>query len=120
MEKRICLECSQRLVGRKDKKFCTSECRSTYNNRLNGASTNLIRRVNAILRKNRRILKELNPKGKTKIKRQKLALEGFNFDYFTNIYETKGGKQYFFCYDQGYIKLEKDLLALVERETYVS
>ena len=120
MEKRICLECGQRLAGRADKKFCTSECRSAYNNKLNGASTNLIRRVNSILRKNRRILKNLNPNGKTKISLQKLALAGFNFDYFTNIYETKAGKKYFFCYDQGYINLENEILALVERETYVA
>jgi len=119
MEKRKCLECNQRLAGRADKKFCNSECRSAYNNRLNGASTNLIRRVNAILRKNRRILKKMNPNGKSKIQMQKLSLEGFNFDYFTNIYQTKAGKQYFFCYDQGYLKLENDILALVERESYV-
>ncbi len=65
-------------------------------------------------------MKKMNPKGKTKISLQKLALEGFNFDYFTNIYETKAGKKYYFCYDQGYLRLEKDLLALVERETYVA
>lgn len=119
MKSKTCLECGNKIAGRADKKYCSSECRSAFNNRLNGESTNLIRRVNNILRKNRRILKNLNPNGKRKIDRQKLMEEGFNFNYFTNIYQTKDKRKYYFCYDQGYIELEKTNLALVERKEYV-
>lgn len=49
----------------------------------------------------------------------KLIELGLNFDYFTNIYKTKAGKTYFFCYDQGYIELEDEYYALVVKQDYV-
>ena len=38
---------------------------------------------------------------------------------YTNVYETKKGMRYHFCYDQGYLKLEEGWYALVERQEYV-
>ena len=78
-----------------------------------------MRNINNILRKNRRILAELNPHGKAKIHRDKLTERGFKFSYFTNIYQTKNGHRYHFCYDQGYIELEGDMFTLVVRQSYV-
>jgi len=107
-------------MGRADKKYCSSDCRPSYNNKLNSDVTNMIRRVNGVLRKNRRIMKKLNPSGKAKVTMDRLSQEGFNFNYFTNLYETKAGKKYYFCYDQGYLSLGNNYFALVEREDYVS
>jgi hypothetical protein len=78
-----------------------------------------MRKVNNNLRKNRRILDKFNPKGKGKVHRLALLEEGFNFHYFTNIYKTKSGKEYFFVYDQGYIKLDDDYFGLVIKQDYV-
>ncbi len=117
---RKCLECGEEIEGRVDKKFCSDQCRNTYNNRLNSDSINYVRKVNAILRKNRRVLSILNPNGKTKVSKSQLASEGFNFDYFTNVYQTKQGKTYYFCYDQGFLKLDEDLYALVVKQEYVN
>ena len=49
----------------------------------------------------------------------RLAEDGFNFHYFTNIYTTQKGATYFFCYDQGYVKLEGDQFMLVHKQDYV-
>lgn len=117
--KRECLECKSQFFGRKDKKFCSDACRNTYNNRLNSDVVKIIRNINHLLRKNRRILADLNPKGKAKVSRSKLVEKGFNFNYFTNVYQTKAGKSYHFCYDQGYLELEGDYFALVVRQEYV-
>ncbi|SOC79664.1 hypothetical protein SAMN06296241_1195 [Salinimicrobium sediminis] len=114
MEK-TCLECGEKIVGRTDKKFCSDYCRNAYNNNLNKDSKNLVRNVNNQLRKNYRILEELNPDGKIRISKLKLAAKGFNFDYFTSIYTTKTGNTYYFVYDQGYLPLEGDSYALVKR-----
>ena len=65
--KRKCIECGDSFHGRADKKFCSDQCRSAYNNRLNSDATNFVRNINNTLRKNRRILEELNPSGKTKV-----------------------------------------------------
>lgn len=116
---RKCLECGERLHGRKDQKFCGDYCRNTFNNRLNEDSNNYMRRINNILRKNRRILFKLNPDGKKTVDGMSLAEDGFNFHYYTNIYTTKTGNQYFFCYDQGYIKLDDNQYMLVHKQDYV-
>jgi predicted nucleic acid-binding Zn ribbon protein len=118
-EVRKCKECGQVLNGRKDQKFCSDYCRNTYNNRQNEDATAYVRRINNILRKNRRILASMNPTGKVTVDGIRLAEEGFNFHYFTNIYQTRKGSQYFFCYEQGYIKLENDQYMLVHKQDYV-
>ncbi|SDR97374.1 hypothetical protein [Christiangramia echinicola] len=114
MEK-ACPECGEKLLGRTDKKFCSDYCRNSHHNKANKNTSNLIRNTNNLLRKNYRILEELNPTHKTTVARTKLLTKGFNFEYFTSIYTTKTGNQYFFVYDMGYLKLEKDLYALVKR-----
>ena len=48
-----------------------------------------------------------------------LAEEGFNFHYYTNMYSTKTGSTYIFCYDQGYLKLDDDRYMLVHKQDYV-
>ncbi|MEZ5038992.1 MAG: hypothetical protein R2828_03845 [Saprospiraceae bacterium] len=114
-----CLECGDDFIGRADKKFCSPQCRSSYNNRLNSDGTNFVRNINNILRKNRRILAELNPAGKAKVRKDQLLERGFKFSYFTNQYRTQSGNTYCFCYDQGYLALEDDYYALVVRQVYV-
>lgn len=120
MTERKCRECNETLRGRKDQKFCCDQCRNTFNNRLNEDVNNYVRRINSILRKNRRILSHLNPEGKKTVDLFTLAEEGFSFHYFTNTYKTKKGKTYFFCYDQGYTLLESGHYMLVHKEDYVN
>lgn len=117
--KRKCQHCERELFGRRDKKYCSDQCRVANYNELNRDATKFMTNINNTLRKNRRILKALNPKGKAKVTKTQMLDEGFNFSYFTNIYKTKGGKVYYFCYEQGYLKLEANLYALVEKHEYV-
>jgi hypothetical protein len=119
MQKRLCLECESPFDGRADKKFCCDQCRTTHYNKLNTDQNKFVRNINAILRKNRRILEMLNPNGKTTITKTELLDEGFKLGYFTNEYKTKTGKTYRFCYEQGYLQLEDNLFALVFRKEYV-
>lgn len=118
MEKK-CLQCGEKILGRVDKKFCCDQCRNTYNNLQNRDANNYIRNVNNILRKNHRILSELNPNGKINLPKQKLFEKGFNFNYHTNIFETKAGKVYHFCYDQGYLFIDNEYVTLVVKKEYV-
>ena len=113
---KTCLECSDKIVGREDKKFCSDSCRNAYNNKINKDSTNFMRNVNNKLRKNYRILSELNTDGKSKATRDKMLNKGFDFDFFTNILQTKTGNTYYFLYDQGYRSLDNDYFMLVKKE----
>lgn len=111
-----CLACGEKIVGRSDKKFCGDECRNTYNNGLNKDSTNLMRNINNRLRKNYRILSQLNfVDGKAKTTRTRLLTEGFDFEYFTNIKVYKNGAEYRFIYGIGYRYLEEDWVLVVNR-----
>ena len=118
-EKNECLECGKPLIGRSDKRFCDDSCRNANYNKSNRSTSNYMRKVNRILSKNRLILEGLNPNETTKVSRKKLTTEGFNFDFYTNIYQTKNGKTYFFCYDHGYLDLGNDRFALVVKKEYV-
>ncbi|MFI5161636.1 MAG: hypothetical protein ACHQHN_10190 [Sphingobacteriales bacterium] len=113
---RYCLDCGEVLHGRADKKFCNDQCRNNYNNQLNSDSYNLVRNVNNILKRNRRIMEELNPSGKTKTTKQKMAAKGFDFEYHTRTYQTQNGKTYHFSYEYGYLPLDGDDVLLVKRE----
>lgn len=119
MENKKCPECGFELIGRSDKKFCSDQCRNTFNNRSKKDSNNYVRQINGLLRKNRRILEELNPNGKSKTNQGTLTQKGFNFDYYTNTYSTKAGKTYYFCYEYGYLPLEDGYYALVKKQEYV-
>ena len=116
MEKKECLECKELVKGRVDKKFCSDDCRNAYNNRVNKDSKNLIRNINNRLRKNYKIVSELNTTGKTKVTRTKLYDKGFDFQFFTSIYKTKTGNTYFYIYDEGYLPLENETFLLIKRE----
>ncbi|WP_395054888.1 hypothetical protein [Flavobacterium sp.] len=111
-----CLECNEKIVGREDKKFCSDGCRNAYNNKMNKDSTNYMRNVNNKLRKNYRILVDLNPDGKGKTTKTKLLSKGFDFEYMTNVLTTNTGNTYYFIYDQGYRFLENDFYMLVKKE----
>ncbi|OMQ12463.1 hypothetical protein [[Flexibacter] sp. ATCC 35103] len=113
---KACLECFEKIVGREDKKFCSDSCRNAYNNKINKDSNNFMRNVNNKLRKNYRILSELNTDGKSRATRDKMINKGFDFDFFTNILQTKTGNTYYFLYDQGYRSLDNDYFMLVKKE----
>jgi len=110
---KVCLECGGKISGRADKKFCSDQCRVSYNNKLNRDETAYMNNVTNVLRKNRRVLLELNTTGKTKVNRDKLNEKGFDFNYFTSQYKTKDGSVYNFCYEQGYLPLENNWYLLV-------
>jgi hypothetical protein len=113
-----CQTCQKPIRGRSDKKFCNDYCRNTFNNNLKASANNLVRNINNTLGKNRRILESLFEKEEeiTKTTKEKLLQKGFQFKFFTHTYTNKKGNVYFFCYDLGYLPLEKDWYLLVKRK----
>lgn len=85
-----------------DKKFCDIDCRSVYNNKKRRDQEKELHKINSIIRKNRTILKTLCPKGKATVRKEELDEMGFDTNYFTTIFPTKGGNVYYFCYEYGY------------------
>jgi predicted nucleic acid-binding Zn ribbon protein len=118
--KRFCIECNkEEIIGRIDKKFCSDGCRNNYHNREKRAFRYIASDIDKILRKNRMILAELNPKKNTVASKEKLSARKFDFNFFTNIYRTKKGNTYFFCYDYGYTFLANEKVMIVTKSDYV-
>ncbi len=114
--KRACPECGEPIKGRADKKFCSDLCRNAFNNKLNADTTNHVRNINNILRRNRRIIEEMTPEGKASVHKNKLVDKGFDFGYFTSTYKNKNGDTYYFCYEFGYLPIKNDFYFLVKRK----
>lgn len=115
LEKKTCLSCSRPIRGRADKKFCDDQCRNSYNNQLKAGTDNYMRSVSNILRKNRRILRDLLPDTKEMVRASKARLiqVGFHFRYTTHSYTNKKGQTYFFCFDYGYLLLDNEWYLVV-------
>lgn len=115
-DKKQCLACEKVVHGRADKKFCNDYCRNAYNNALKSANTPVIRNINNVLLKNRRILETaLGEDEMKKTTKEKLLQQGFQFKYATHTYTNKKGDVYVFCYEYGYLPLENDWFLVVKR-----
>jgi hypothetical protein len=106
-------------VGRTDKKYCDDQCRNAFNNKLKRQHEKLILDTNKILRKNRSILQQLNPVGKTTIRTEYLVKLGFDFRYFTHLFTTKNNNDYRFCYEYGYFKIDDEKTLIVNWQPYM-
>ena len=95
-----CKECNSKLVGRSDKKFCNDYCRTSFHSKLNRDQNATIRTINAILRKNRRILAllYLDENGKW-IQKEYLQMLNFNFSFYTHSLVNSSQKNTICYYD---------------------
>jgi len=116
---RDCEECGALLHGRTDKKFCSDQCRSTFNNRRSCESNKYVRHINTVLRRNRRILDSLNPGGRVKVAADLLRELGFDFRYHTSVSHVREGGACYYCYDQGYVRAEKDYYVLISKPDHL-
>jgi hypothetical protein len=116
MNDRKCLNCSDQLTGRTNQKFCSDQCRSTFNNRQYVEANIVIKSVNRILKSNYLILTALNSDGKTVTTKGDLQKKGYRFDYYTYTCMTRNNRVNYFCYDHGFREQEKNRLMLVRRD----
>ena len=118
-----CLECSEELHGRADKRFCNDLCRTSFNNRRRSRESaeepSFIRDIPKIILNNYRILYKLSAGKKTTVKRATLNRHGFNFKFMTSYYKNSDGDIYHFCYDLGYLPIKDDLVLIVHQPVQV-
>lgn len=107
MKKRKCPICDSEVRGRKDKIFCSPNCKSADQYERNREKEQLYFRVDTQLKVNRKILKRYNLNGKTVVRRELLSKEGFDPNFFTHYRKTQKGDVYFYCYDFGFLKIEE-------------
>lgn len=101
-KEKICPACGRAITGRANKIYCDDNCRNNYYYRIYNEQLLFVRNINAVLIRNRMILRTLNPFGKKTVTKQTLIDRDFDFNYFTGIRKTKKGKTYYLVYDQSY------------------
>ncbi|MFK8039450.1 MAG: hypothetical protein AB8B74_14250 [Crocinitomicaceae bacterium] len=96
--------CSKIVIGRIDRVFCSSYCKSDFHATENKKSGKTIFKfkIDSVLKKNRAILAKYNIKSKATVRKEVLLEEGFNPRIFTHYWKNVKGDTYLFCYDQGF------------------
>ena len=114
----VCLQCGVDITkGRSDRKFCSDGCKNLFHNKLKIQEHHEIKKVDTILKRNRRILKKIfNPrKEEVFVNKEVLLKQGFDFNFHTHTHITKKYKNEFtFCYDYGYLEIAKDRYRLIK------
>ena len=115
MKPRNCLECRKPIVGRADKRFCDTHCRSSYHNRVNSEQNTYIRTIDGVLKRNRRILKHLLDFDKDRNwEMDAPELIGINLNYYTQITQVRSDVCYW-SYDYGFVLLPNNTLQIEQR-----
>lgn len=103
-----CKYCNEKLVGRTDKKYCNTHCKSAHQYQL--AKNQPQRFYNIVdnqLKQNRKILKVFNRGGKVTVRAKLLDEMGFNPNFFTHYWKNKKGEIYLFVYEYGFLTLKE-------------
>ncbi|WP_417238781.1 hypothetical protein [Bizionia sp.] len=114
-----CLSCEKLIVGRSDKRFCDSYCRSSYHYKKNlDEAPRFYNLVDNQLKKNRRILKSYNKSGLATVRSQILLGQGFNPNFFTHYWKNANNDIYLFVYEFGFLKKDEKFI-LIKWQDYM-
>lgn len=96
-----CKVCKRKLVGRSDKIFCNSSCKSYYHRRLAEVTKSAAQDIVKILHRNRSILLEIMGKKAKykKVSRMLLDQKKFNFQYVTQYHLNSQNKMVNYAFD---------------------
>ena len=111
-EEKHCENCGKVLFGRTDKRFCNDTCRNTFNRekhlREKIKENENLPEIIRIIKRNYQILQSkrhgpLEEGLQLYMPVKELINDGFNFKYFTSIYEDEDGL-WRFCFERGWRK----------------
>lgn len=105
---KTCPVCNSHVKGRRDKIYCSVECKSADYYESKTLKQELYFRVDKQLKLNRKILKKHNQKGLTTLRKEVLLSEGFNPRFFTHYWKNSRNQTYLFCFEYGFSEFKKD------------
>lgn len=110
-----CKICSNPILGRSDKLFCSVKCKNYYHINLRKVTRVAVKEIDTILHRNRSILLEVLGKRKLQITIERVLLEkkNYNFKYHTHININSKGKTYYYVYDFAWMKFSNDKILIV-------
>lgn len=107
-----CLECGTPISGRKDKKFCCTDCKNIYNNRSNRKIKRYKNSVVSILSNNYAILDRLLKCNVSHIAREDLLQLGYDQRYITGHSGRNSKHEDCSCFDIHYYQSESKIFNL--------
>lgn len=118
---RKCKMCSNKIIGRSDKIFCSDKCKTSYHEKLAKVTLRATLKIDKILHRNRSILLEIL--GKTiqskKVPRQILDAKKFNWTYITHYHVNSQNKTVHYVYDFSWM-IFSDQEVLIKRTNSIS
>ena len=102
-QKGLCLQCGKALAGRKDKTFCSIECKNEYHNSLSRIERAEHKKTIAALCLNFKILKNCKRERRSSYSLAELEKVGFNPDLFTGLKRSRVGFDEYRCFSASYI-----------------
>jgi hypothetical protein len=118
---RLCQSCGKTIRGRSDKKFCHDNCRNQFNNKIRESESLHLKNINRILRRNRKILRDLlTPEtDRVIISRAELEFLQFHFSFYTHSHTNKSGNTFHFCYEFGYLTISPERIIVIKRSAHL-
>jgi len=119
MVKPKCKICKSPFTGRKDKIFCSADCKAVYHRKLQAVTLLATAETDKILHRNRSILLEVLGKNikQKKVDRNLLSKKNFKFQYMTGFYENEQGKRYHLLYDFAWMEFSSGEILVIRRRT---
>lgn len=117
---RHCPVCNGRFKGRRDKLYCSDDCRATHNRSQRLAAEAPLNQVLSIIRKNRGILKKLWKGKATMVSRERLLALEFEPAVFSSTHVTSKRETYYFSGDYGFLpktREKTEVALIVKRES---
>ena len=120
MGNKTCLFCHEIIIGRSDKKFCDTQCKSAFHNRTPKSAEAYIKNINKAIRTNRSALRKACPNGKATVRKEFLKKLGMDFKHLTHTWKSNGGNLYYFCYDYGYTQtMDPEKVLIIQYQDYM-
>ena len=94
-----CLECGKELYGRRDKKFCSLNCKNTFHNRIEQQSKKIRNSTVRVLEENYKILDDLLKDGIRSICIEELEDAGYRSAAITGFLTSGRGHYEMSCFD---------------------
>ena len=114
--KKQCLSCEAAIIGRADKRFCSTECKNAYNNKIKKASRSEVKEIISYLLRNREILATfMGDSAKETLDRLLLTRAGFRWEYHTSTYLNKEGKTYHLVFDYAWMEFSDQKILIIRK-----
>jgi predicted nucleic acid-binding Zn ribbon protein len=117
--KNLCPICGKHIIGRSDKKFCSTKCKNNYHHPSKNLKGDHIKMVNNFLYQNFKIMESIfsdEKKNKLMVPRILLDKMGFHYSYSTGCYINKQKKLYRYIYNYAWMEFSNQKIMLLKLE----